>query len=229
MMQQARADARIELLRGRLIVSCQPVTNGPLDRTDFVVAQAQAVTAEGAAAVRIEGVERVAAVHRSVAVPIIGIVKIDLPATDIRITPRLSDIDALADAGAAIVAFDATDRSRPAAIPAMIARVHERGALAMADVATIAEGHAAAAAGADLVASTLSGYVGPGPPPREPDIDLVRALAAAGLIVVAEGNVRLPAQAAALLRAGAHAVVVGSAITRPEHVTRWFLDAIAAP
>jgi putative N-acetylmannosamine-6-phosphate epimerase len=216
-------------LRGQLIVSCQPVTGGPLDRTDFVAALATAVAAEGAAGVRIEGIERVAAVCRIVRVPVIGIVKIDLPDTAVRITPRLSDIDALIDAGAPIVAFDATDRPRPAPVPTMIARIHDGGALAMADVATLAEGLAAAAAGADIVASTLSGYTGRGQPPSAPDVELVRRLAAAGLAVIAEGNVRAPAQAVDLLRAGAHAVVVGSAITRPEHVTRWFLDAIAAP
>lgn len=218
----------LEALAGRLIVSCQPVAGGPLDRVDFIVALAEAVVAEGAAGLRIEGVERVASVCRVVRVPVIGIVKIDLPDTTVRITPRLSDIDALADAGARIVAFDATDRPRPATVAAMVARAHARGALAMADVATAAEGHAAAAAGADIVASTLSGYVDPtGPHASAPDFPLIRALVARGLTVIAEGNVRTPAHAAEALRAGAHAVVVGSAITRPEHVTRWFLDAIS--
>jgi multiple sugar transport system substrate-binding protein len=131
------------------------------------------VTDEGAAGLRIEGVERVAAVCRSVTAPVIGIVKIDLPDSDIRITPRLSEVDELARAGAPIIAFDATDRPRPAPVAAMVARVHLHGALAMADVATEAEGHAAAASGADIVASTLSGYVGPGEPPNAPDVELV--------------------------------------------------------
>lgn len=215
-------------LSGRLIVSCQPVSGGRLDRDDLVIALAEAVAGEGAAGLRIEGVDRVASVCRAVRVPVIGIVKIDLADTAVRITPRLSDIDDLAGAGAPIIAFDATDRSRPASVREMIARVHSHGALAMADVSTLAEGKAAAAVGADIVASTLSGYVDAAEPPRaEPDLELVRALAAEGLTVIAEGNVRTPAQAAAALRLGAHAVVVGSAITRPEHVTRWFLDEIA--
>lgn len=218
----------LDALAGRLIVSCQPVTGGSLDRLDFVVALAEAMVAEGAAGLRIEGVERVAAVVAAVRVPVIGIVKIDLPDTAVRITPRLSDIDALTAAGARIVAFDATDRQRPASVAAMVARAHAGGALAMADVSTEAEGLAAAAAGADIVASTLSGYVGPALPAADtPDLPLIRALSAAGLIVIAEGNVRTPEQAVAALRAGAHAVVVGSAITRPEHIARWFLDAIA--
>jgi putative N-acetylmannosamine-6-phosphate epimerase len=43
---------------------------------------------------------------------------------------------------------------------------------------------------------------------------------------VAEGNIRTPELAAAALRAGAFTVVVGSAITRPEHATSWFRDAV---
>lgn len=219
----------LQSLRGGLIVSCQPVTGGPLDRTDFVVALAQAVLGEGAVGLRIEGLERVAAVCAVVSRPVIGIVKVDLPDSPVRISPRLPDIDGLARAGAPIIAFDATDRPRPVPVPDLIARIHAHGAIAMADVSTVSEGRDAAAAGADIVASTLSGYTEPGAPERtEPDLALVSALAALGLTVIAEGNLRTPAHAAAALRAGAHCVVAGSAITRPEHVTRWFLDALAS-
>jgi putative N-acetylmannosamine-6-phosphate epimerase len=221
----ARLFAVLDHLCGRLIVSCQPVAGGPLDRTDIVLALAQAVAGTGAAGLRIEGVERVAAVCRAVDVPVIGIVKTDLADSPVRITPHLADIDALARAGASIIAFDATDRPRPVPVAEMIARIHGHGRIAMADVSTRGEGRAAAAAGADIVASTLSGYVA-GPEPTAPDLALVAALAADGFTVIAEGNVRTPQQAAAALAAGAHAVVAGSAITRPEHVTRWFLDAI---
>ncbi|MGK9232094.1 putative N-acetylmannosamine-6-phosphate 2-epimerase [Inquilinus limosus] len=217
----------LDRLRGRLIVSCQPVVGGPLDRTEFVVALARAVVGAGAAGLRIEGVERVAAVCRIAGVPVIGIVKTDLADSPVRITPHLADIDALAEAGAGIIAFDATDRVRPVAVAEMVTRIHRHGRIAMADVSTRAEGRAAAAAGADIVASTLAGYVA-GPEPTEPDLALVADLAADGFTVIAEGNVRTPEHAASALAAGAHAVVAGSAITRPEHVTRWFLDAIGA-
>jgi len=227
MIGPASLSAVLDRLRGRLIVSCQPVVDGPLDRTEMVVALARAVVGAGAAGLRIEGVERVAAVCRAVDVPVIGIVKIDLPDTPVRITPRLANIDALAEAGAGIIAFDATDRVRPVPVAEMVARIHGHGRIAMADVSTRAEGRAAVAAGADIVASTLSGYVA-GPEPTEPDLALVADLAADGFTVIAEGNVRTPEHAASALAAGAHAVVAGSAITRPEYVTRWFLDALGA-
>ena len=95
----------------------------------------------------------------------------------------------------------------------------------MADCSDEAEGRAALAAGADIVGSTLSGYVG-GSEPVEPDIDLVRRLRRLTPHVIAEGRIRAPDQAAAALRAGAFCVVVGSAITRPEHVTGWFAAAL---
>ena len=46
--------------------------------------------------------------------------------------------------------------------------------------------------------------------------------------VLAEGRYKAPPLAAAAIRAGATAVVVGSAITRPEHITGWFREAVEA-
>ncbi len=41
------------------------------------------------------------------------------------------------------------------------------------------------------------------------------------------GRIRVPEQAAEAIRLGAGGVVVGSAITRPEHITGWFATAVA--
>lgn len=216
-------------LAGGLIASCQPVEGGPTDRRDFVVAFAQAALAGGARGLRIEGVANVAAVAARCAAPVIGLVKRDLRDGPVRITPFVRDARALAAAGARIVAFDATQRRRPVEVPAMVAAIHAAGALAMADIATRAEARAALAAGADMLGTTLSGYVGPGPVPESPDLDLVRACAAFGAVpVYAEGRFNSPGLAAKAMLAGADAVVVGSAITRPEHVAGWFARAIAA-
>lgn len=81
-------------LNGQTVVSIQPVTGSPLDKTDFIVAMAIAVEQAGAKALRIEGVNNVAAVSAAVTIPIIGIVKRDLPDSPIRITPFVSDVDA---------------------------------------------------------------------------------------------------------------------------------------
>ncbi len=215
-------------IQGGLIVSCQPARPGPLDSVEDVVAMAKSAEIGGAAGLRIEGIANVRAVGQATGLPIVAIIKRDLADFEVRITPELSDVDALVEAGAPIIAFDATDRPRPCAVPALIARIHESGAVAFADCATVAEGRAAHAAGAEIVASTLSGYTGPGEPPAEPDLALVRALAQDGLCVVAEGRLRQPAQAAAAMEAGAYAVVVGNAITRPDLMTKWFAEAVRA-
>lgn len=212
-------------LGGRLIVSCQPVPGGPMDRPDIVAALALAALAGGAAGLRIEGVANLAAVRAATRAPIVGLVKRDLADAPVRITPLLGDVDALVEAGADIVAVDATDRPRPVAVAALIGRIRARGRLAMADCATAAEGAAARDAGAAVLGSTLSGYTG-GPVPDEPDYALVAELARLGAFAVAEGRFHRPEQAARARALGADAVVVGSAITRPEHVTGWFARAV---
>ncbi len=216
------------LIDGGLIVSCQPVPGGPFDHPDLVTAFAQAAEGSGAAALRIEGAANIRAVVAASRLPVIGIIKRDLPDSPVRITPLLEDVAAIAAAGASVVALDATDRSRPIPLPLLVAAIHRAGCLAMADVSTLAEGTAAHGEGADLVASTLAGYTGAKTAADTPDLALVRALAGAGLPTIAEGNYRTPAQSAAAIAAGALAVTVGSAITRPEHITLWFAAAVRA-
>lgn len=219
----------IAALRGALIASCQPVPGGAFDAPELVALFARAVAAGGARGLRIEGVASLRAVRAALALPVIGLVKRDLDDYPVRITPFPTDARALAQAGAGIVAFDATARARPATVAELVAAIHGAGALAMADCATLAEARDALAAGADVVGTTMSGYTGPGAPPEEPDLEFLRAACAGlGAPVFAEGRFNTPALAAEAIRAGAHAVVVGSAITRPEVVAGWFAAAVAS-
>ena len=218
--------ALLDRLAGALIVSCQPAPNGPMDGVPFVVGLALAARDGGARGLRIAGAHNVAAVVRACDLPVIGLVKRDFPDSPVRITALLEDVHALADAGAPVIAIDATLRQRPVAVADLIAAVHARGRLAMADCATVADMHAALAAGADIIATTMSGYTG-GPVPKLPDLDLVRAGAALGAPLFAEGRYNTPALAAAAIAAGAHSVVVGTAITRPDAITAWYAAAIS--
>lgn len=218
----------IERLQGGLIVSCQPVPDGPFDTVASVVAYARAAEAAGAAGLRIEGSANVAGVTQASRLPVVGLVKRDLDDSAVRITPFICDIIELCEAGAAIVAVDATDRPRPVPVPELLAEIKRRGRLAMADISTEAEARSALAAGADIVGTTMSGYAGDVPTPKEPDLELVRLCARLGAPVFAEGRYNSPELAAAAIRAGADAVVVGSAITRPEHITEWFRQAVEA-
>ena len=105
-------------MRGRLVVSCQPVDDGPLDVDNVVPLLAKAAQIGGAGAIRIEGANRVRLTRAAIDVPIIGIIKRDLSDSPVRITPYLADVETLADAGAYIIAVDATDRTRPATVSA---------------------------------------------------------------------------------------------------------------
>lgn len=197
-----------------------------MDNAATVLGFARAAEAGGAAALRLESADYVAAVRPHTRLPIFGIVKRDLDDSPVRITPFLSDVEALADAGADIIAVDATQRARPVPVAELIRAIHARGKLAMADCSSLDDARAALAAGVDCIGSTLSGYVG-GPIPDEPDFALISAMRELTPYVVAEGRIKTPEQAEEALRRGAHLVVVGSAITRTEHVTNWYVDAMA--
>ena len=217
----------LERLAGGVIVSCQPVAGGPMDRPGIVAAFALAALDGGAAGLRIEGIENLRAVRAVTDAPVIGLVKTESAHSPVVITPRADLASALAEAGADIVALDATDRPRPDPLADIVAAIREAGALAMADCATAEDGVRARAHGCAVLGSTLSGYTG-GAVPTGPDLALVARLAETGGFVMAEGRYHAPADAAAAIRAGADAVTVGSAITRPEHVTGWFAAAVAA-
>ena len=208
-----------------LIVSCQPVKGGAMDKAEMVVGFALAALDGGATALRIESAAYVAAVRAATASQIIGLIKRDLDDSPVRITPWIEDVDALAKAGADIIAYDATQRIRPVETRALVERIHAHGRIAMADCSVLSDAEKALAEDADVVGSTLAGYTGP-VEPTEPDLGLVAAMRRLTPHVVAEGNIRTTAQARQALAAGASMVVVGSAITRPEYVTSWFRSAL---
>lgn len=211
---------------GRLVVSCQPVAGGAMDTTAIVVAMARAAEAGGAAALRIEGAARVKAVKLAVSIPVIGIIKHGEEA--IFITPFLKDIDALANAGADLVAFDATRRPRPVSVLDLSNYAHSLGLICMADCSDLADGEEAAAAGCEIIGTTLSGYINVmGSVPERADFELIRQMADCGLRVMAEGRIHTPADAAKAIASGAWAVTVGTALTRLELTTNTFAKRLA--
>lgn len=215
------------LKEGSLIVSCQAAKDSPFAATPFICAFAEAAVRGGAGGLRIEGIDNIRAVRAQQQLPIIGLIKRRLDGYPTYITPELSDVAAIAQAGADIVAFDATCRPRPVAVSAMIRAIHDVGRLAMADISNVAEALAAREAGADYVSTTLAGYIDDAPVPSGPDFELISQLVALGVCPIAEGRLRTPAEACEARKRGAFAVVVGSAITRPDVITRWFSEALA--
>jgi len=210
-------------LDGGLIVSCQATEEEPLFGAEIMAKMALAAVQGGAVAIRANSPVDVAAIRRVVGVPIIGLWKRDLPGYAVRITPRLDDALALAEAGADVIALDATARPHPeGSATDLIAAIAARTRVPiLADVAVASEAAAAVEAGAAFAASTLSGYLG-GPVPSDPDLELVAAIAAqvGRDRTIAEGRYRTGEQVAAALRAGALAVCIGGAITRPAEITR---------
>ena len=226
-------DDPISRFAGGLIVSCQAGSRDPLHGSPFMAAMARAAALGGAAAIRANGPDDIEAIHAAVELPIIGIWKVDVPGLGVRITPEIEHAQAVAAAGASIIAFDATDRARTDGLAAAdwIARVRsETGLPLMADVSTFEEGMMAEAAGADLVATTLAGYIESNLSSDGPDLELVARLAPKLHIpLVAEGRISTPEQAAQAIALGAYAVVIGHAITQPEWITARFVAALRAP
>jgi N-acylglucosamine-6-phosphate 2-epimerase len=225
----------IDGLRGGLIVSCQAPPGSPLREPSHLAALAAAAERGGAVAIRAEGVASIRAIRAAVRVPIIGLRKREVAGSPVYITPEVHDAVEVAEAGADVIALDATLRPRPGgeSTDAFLRRV--RAALGddvpvLADVDDVGSGQAAAEAGADAVATTLVGYTGTGtgPVPTEPAIEILASLVVrAGRPVIAEGRYSTPQQVADAFTAGAFAVVVGTAITDPLALTRRF--AAAAP
>lgn len=212
---------------GGLIVSCQPIPGGPMDHPEIVAAMSLAAAQSGAAALRIEGINNLRAVREKVKIPIIGIIKHALDDSPVRITPFIADVDALVAAGADIIAFDGTQRPRPADVETLINHIHQHGLPAIADCSCYEDAMQCHALGADFIATTLSGYTSIHTP-TAPDLALVNTLARQGCKVIAEGRYNTPAQAAEAMRQGAWAVTVGSAITRIENVCQWYREAMTA-
>ncbi|AII50824.1 N-acetylmannosamine-6-phosphate 2-epimerase [Hymenobacter sp. APR13] len=220
-------------LRGGLIVSCQAEGDSPFNSPDGVARFAQAAVLGGAVGIRSEGLDKTRRILTEVNVPVIGLLKSSFADGTVCITGTLAGVRALAEMGCAIVAIDGTLRTRENLNgPDFIRQVKtEVGCLVMADIATVAEGEACVAAGADCLSTTLSGYT---PETAHlnaagPDLALVRELAARVRVpVFAEGRLNTPADAAAARQAGAWAVVAGSAITRPTLITEWYVQALQA-
>ena len=218
----------VERIRNGLVVSCQAAPGHPLRHRDTIAALAECARDGAAHGLRVDGVGDVRAVRARVDLPIIAIRKRIRPGRRPLITPTFADCVALVDAGADIVAVEATAESPGVDdFSALVRRAHvELGVAVMADVSTFDEGLAAWKAGADLVSTTLAGYTAASQPLDGPDLGLVADLAAGGARVVLEGRVQEPAQAAAALELGAWAVVVGGAITDPAAITRRFVAAL---
>lgn len=218
----------ISSLRGQLIVSCQAYPGEPMRHPETMAQIARAAELGGAAAIRCQGLADISAIKGRVKVPVIGLWKEG--ENGVFITPTLRHARSCLWAGADIVAIDATSRPRPDGLTFsdVTHRLHEEGALVMADCGSLDDIRLAAEAGADILSTTLAGYTPDRDKTDGPDIELLNQAIAEfpDHPVICEGRVHTPAQAAEVMEAGAWAVVVGTAITHPLSITGWFRSAI---
>ena len=220
----------LEDIQGGLIVSCQALENEPLNGSQIMVKMARAAEMGGAAGIRANSPDDIAAIKEEVDLPVIGIYKKTDYNSDIYITPTIKEVKEIIEAGADIIAIDATQRKRPGnkSLSTFVREVKsEFDITIMGDISILDEGLKAEQAGIDIVGTTLSGYTEYSPQINKPDFTLLRELVKKlSIPVILEGKITKPEEVKKAFDLGAFAVVVGSAITRPRLITSRFVKAI---
>ena len=219
----------LQALANGLVVSCQAYPGEPMRSPETMAQFAQSAMIGGASGIRAQGLGDIALIRERVPLPLIGLWKAG--DRDVFITPTLRHAIGVHAAGADIVALDGTRRERPdgLTLAETIRRLKEQtGALVMADAGSLEDAIAAADAGADCIGTTLAGYTSDRPLLPGPDVELILQICGnVDIPVIAEGRIKTPRQAAEALEAGAFSVVVGTAITHPASITRWFAEAVS--
>lgn len=221
----------LEALKNGLIVSCQVQKDDPIYTEDIVVKMAEAAKWAGAVGIRANSPEQIRAIKEKVDLPVIGLYKIWHEDTDVFITPTLEAAKEVWEAGAEIIALDCTsqithEKTRAyELLPKLKAEIPE--AIIFADISTYYEAERAIELGADIVAPTLYGYTEETKNIEGPDFREFARMCRDfkdRAYVIMEGHIYSPEDAIKALYLGAHAVVVGSAITRPHLTAKRFVD-----
>lgn len=216
-------------LQGRLIVSCQALPDEPLHSAFIMGRMARAAKEGGACAIRAQSMADILEIKRMTDLPVFGLVKRQYADSEIYITPTAKEVKELLVVGADVIALDMTTRPRPHGehVEELIELTHAEGIAVLADISTYEEGIAAEKLGADAVSTTLSGYTPYSPQLVGPDIELVRRLAKVlSVPLFAEGRIQTSEDVQAVMKAGAFAPIIGSAITRPQLITASFARAL---
>ena len=223
----------MEKIHNNLIVSCQALEGEPLHSSFIMSKMALAAQMGGAKGIRANSVEDIHAIKKEVDLPIIGIIKKDYVGTDVYITPTMKEVDALVEEGVDIIAMDATIQSRlnDLSLDDFFKAVKEKypHQLFMADCSTVEEAIHADELGFDFIGTTLVGYT-----PQSQnlkiennDFEIIKEIVKhVKHPVIGEGNIDTPEKVKRVLELGCYSVVVGSIITRPQLITKSFVEAI---
>ena len=229
---------RTDELKKGLIVSCQATSEEPMRDSGIMGRFALAAQMGGAVGVRMNGTADIMAARQLVSIPVIGLIKRHYEGYWPYITPTLREVEAVYLTGAELVAIDATAQKSPSGMQAAtyIQEIKKRfpDLLVVADISTIDEGMAAEQAGADLISTTLAGYTDYTKQDspliiefQPPVLGLVYELVdKVHVPVIAEGRYWNEEMAEQAMKAGAHNVVIGAGITRPQIITKKITDAL---
>jgi len=223
----------IKSLKNKIIVSVQAMPNEPLYDEECMFAMMKSVVNGGAGGLRVAGARDVVNA-KTLGVPVIGITKPEkLPDNwkeVVYITPTLSEVELLIEADADVIAFDGTLRKRPngCTLSDIVQKIKSAGKYSMADISTYNEAKVCADLGVDLLSTTLSGYTLESiSDSNEPDFDLLKVISSKLTTpVILEGRIWEPEQVNKAFEFGAHSVVIGSAITRPQLITKRFIQGV---
>ena len=195
---------KVENLKGKLIVSCQALSNEPLHSSFIMGRMALAAKQGGASGIRANTKEDIKEIQSQVDLPIIK--------------PE-------------IIAMDATISKRPGGktLDEFFKEVKAKypDQLFMADCSTVEEALHADELGFDFIGTTMVGYTeqSKGDKIEANDFEILRKIVAkAKHRVIAEGNINTPEKARHVIELGAYSVVVGSIITRPQLITKSFVE-----
>lgn len=220
----------IKNLKGKLIISCQANETEPLYSPEALLSMARASVEGGAYALRASTPLPIRYMKSFFDIPVIGLYKAVYPDSEVYITPTTKEVDAIAVSGAEIIAVDATLRKRPnnETLETILRRIHNKhNLLAMADISTFEEAINAQKLGFDLIGTTLSGYTNYSKQSEEPDFDLLeKMIKTINTPIIMEGKIWTPEQLEKAFKLGAYAVVIGSAVTRPQLITKRFHEKI---
>ncbi len=217
----------LENIKGKLIVSCQALEDEPLHSSFIMGRMAYAAYVGGAGGIRANTVEDIKEIKKNVSLPIIGIIKKVYDNCNVYITPTIREVEALVNEGVQIIAIDATKRERPDKkdLKDFINEIKKKypNQLIMADISSVDEALYAEEIGFDMVGTTLVGYTEYTKNFKALE-ELEKVIKTVKIPIIAEGNIDTPLKAKNALELGAFAVVVGGAITRPQQITKKFVD-----
>lgn len=221
----------LKKIKNKMIVSCQGYDENTFHTAEDMLMMANAAFLGGCAGFRLNSPEHVKIVRETFPDQcIIGIWKRESEGSNVYITPDVESVMALKEAGADIIALDATKQKNHLGDfgwqTIQKVKAIDPSIVLMADCSTFEEAKLATEAGVDIVSTTMSGYTSyTADRKNEPDYELIKECKEKlDVFVICEGKIWNREEALKCFKCKADAIVVGTAITNPKLITKHFID-----